>query len=133
MGGHHFEYPYSLLHTYTLIYPITSPLSLTRFIMAFSFIQPCILFLTWVGGLLLCAFHLLFGYASIMSIMTFFVCSFSHHCLFLFFSILHLIPSIFESSSYHLYLFHFYLLLYNDDVLSSQSYQSGLSHPSFRL
>ena len=50
MGGHHFEYPYSLLHTHTLIYPIASPLSLTWFIMAYSFIQPCILFLTRVRG-----------------------------------------------------------------------------------
>ena len=44
MGGHHFEYPYSLLHTHTLIYPIASPLSFTHFIMAYSFIQPYILF-----------------------------------------------------------------------------------------
>ena len=66
------------------------PLSLTRFIMAYSFIHPCILFLTWVGGLSLCAFYLLIGSVSIMSIVSFFVCSFSHHCLFLFFSILHL-------------------------------------------
>ena len=58
--------------------------------MTFSFIQPCILFLTWVGGLPLCALYLLIGSMSIVGMVSFFVCSFLHHCLFLFVSILHL-------------------------------------------
>ena len=58
--------------------------------MAFSFIQPYIPFLTWVGGLPLCALYLLIGSMSIVGMVSFFVCSFLHHCLFLFVSILHL-------------------------------------------
>ena len=69
------------IHWYILLLALWASRGLLPFL-SFSLAY---LFWPGLGGLPLCALYLLIGSVSIMSIVSFFVFSFSHHCLFLFF------------------------------------------------
>ena len=131
-GWPSFHVAICLLRIHTLIYPVASLLSLTWYIMTLSFTWPCIPFLTWVGGLLLCTLQLFSWSESIMS--TLCHCSFVPFvgCSWFFFPLFGIVAlSIFEFCFYRVVSSLFCFPLCDDDVLPSQYFKSSMSHPSF--